>query len=428
MKPAERNAFRELNKSNMLRFPLKETVSTQAHKVALLIQARLGDIDIPFGKGYSKMTCIRETNIALEHASRLVRCVVECKAHASDAVTTITASELARSIRAGIWEYSPHQLRQLPQVGPIMTRKLIGSDIKTVHELMSLSSADVERILSRNPPFGTQILDAASSFPKLSLRAAVVEEIVKRGENPKLQIQAKLAFENEKIPRSKTGIPSVSFMATTFSGRVAYTWSGSLTSVAKDKVLVVSFSVEMLCESDYVSCHFFCDSIVGTTKTTDIRPDFPPSAFVLTIPKQQLPTFKKPVAESDWEKDMEDEFADEDMLSAMELIEPHANRSQTPQILQHQNSSSADDFVDIDEVESEIDSTTFTHTHRAKTEADLAQPIQMANGKWECNHDCRNGKLIKGNKVCRHRCCKEGLDRPIKPKKRKVKVNYRTLL
>jgi ATP-dependent DNA helicase HFM1/MER3 len=47
------------------------------------------------------------------------------------------------------------------------------------------------------------------------------------------------------------------------------------------------------------------------------------------------------------------------------------------------------------------------------TEADVQEPVQLANGKWACNHKC------KDRIACKHLCCKEGLDKP--PKKSAAK-------
>lgn len=41
---------------------------------------------------------------------------------------------------------------------------------------------------------------------------------------------------------------------------------------------------------------------------------------------------------------------------------------------------------------------------------DIQESVQMANGKWACNHPCKN-KIL-----CRHLCCKTGLDKPPKAK------------
>ena len=46
--------------------------------------------------------------------------------------------------------------------------------------------------------------------------------------------------------------------------------------------------------------------------------------------------------------------------------------------------------------------------------ADLWEPQRLRNGKWACNHPC------KDKNACKHLCCREGLDKPPKAPKRKV--------
>jgi hypothetical protein len=43
-------------------------------------------------------------------------------------------------------------------------------------------------------------------------------------------------------------------------------------------------------------------------------------------------------------------------------------------------------------------------------ETTAQEPQQLENGKWACNHNC------KDKKNCKHLCCREGLDKPRKPK------------
>lgn len=45
----------------------------------------------------------------------------------------------------------------------------------------------------------------------------------------------------------------------------------------------------------------------------------------------------------------------------------------------------------------------------ANNEDDDPAPVQLSNGKWSCNHKC------KDKEACKHYCCKHGLDKP--PKK-----------
>jgi ATP-dependent DNA helicase HFM1/MER3 len=41
---------------------------------------------------------------------------------------------------------------------------------------------------------------------------------------------------------------------------------------------------------------------------------------------------------------------------------------------------------------------------------DEPEPVQLPNGKWACNHSC------KDRKACKHLCCKTGMDKPSKKK------------
>jgi ATP-dependent DNA helicase HFM1/MER3 len=44
------------------------------------------------------------------------------------------------------------------------------------------------------------------------------------------------------------------------------------------------------------------------------------------------------------------------------------------------------------------------------TDDDGQEPVQLANGKWACNHSC------KDRNACKHLCCKDGMDKPPKKK------------
>jgi ATP-dependent DNA helicase HFM1/MER3 len=51
------------------------------------------------------------------------------------------------------------------------------------------------------------------------------------------------------------------------------------------------------------------------------------------------------------------------------------------------------------------------------------EPVQLPNGRWQCNHACTGGNLTKGGKQCSHKCCLEGLDKPRKLKSKMSKTD-----
>src|SRR5271169_5614576 len=102
MKPSERVCLREFNKSPFIKFPIKENISTSAHKISLMIQVQLGRIDTPTSKEF---LVIRrqfgvDTSIIFDRIQRLIRCVIDCKAGDRDAISTRHAADLARSLSA----------------------------------------------------------------------------------------------------------------------------------------------------------------------------------------------------------------------------------------------------------------------------------------------------------------------------------------
>jgi ATP-dependent DNA helicase HFM1/MER3 len=92
------------------------------------------------------------------------------------------------------------------------------------------------------------------------------------------------------------------------------------------------------------------------------------------------------------------------------------------------NSAEKPEFRDIDTFESPGQAESTTRRSSAKTsgisnskamEKDSAskwQPVKMDNGRWECNHKC------KDKHSCKHICCREGLDKPPKAPKQNTGV------
>src|SRR5450756_535314 len=176
MKPQERPFLREFNKSPFIKYPIKETVSTTAHKISLMIQIQLGGIDHPTDNDFAvvRRQFLTGKGIIFDRIHRLIRCVIDCKAFDCDAVSTRHALDLARSLIAEFWENSNLQLRQIPQVGPAAVRKLVSNDINSIEKLMQKDTSTIERIMSKNPPYGRKTKDILMGFPNLSVGSEIV--------------------------------------------------------------------------------------------------------------------------------------------------------------------------------------------------------------------------------------------------------------
>lgn len=405
MKPNERSIFRELNKSALIRFPIKENVTTYAHKVSLIIQVQLGGLDLPPSINAIRAQYQKDKSIVMYRIKRLLRCVVDCKAVDRDSVATRHALDLERSLRAGYWEGLHDQLRQVEGIGPAMTRKLLQANVKTIGELAALESADIERIASRNPPFGKKIQDSAARFPCLSMKAELNGKTIKVGNPVRVQIRAQL----EGKTTSKK-FATVTFLAEVSNGNLAHFWRGPLKTL--EKGFQITFSANMTSHDDFITCYVACDDVVGVMKSVTIRPEIPASAFRHAVIKPTTP--QQAIFNNGSEFD-EDDLADDDLLVAMNEVD-NRQGAKEHQDLSVEKDMVYDEFSDIDDLDQPDDigqDEQPNHRHSMYTAKQLI-PVKMANGKWMCWHECKDNGVTRSGKKCSHKCCREGLDKPRK--------------
>ena len=403
MKPNERPALREFNKSPFMKFPIKDNISTTSQKIYLMIQVQLGGIELPNTKDFPRRQFMAERIIIFDRVQRLVRCIVDCKSVDGDAIATRHALDLARSLTAEFWEYSSLQLRQLPQIGPAAVRKLAGNNVNSVDKLASLDTAGIERVVGKNPPFGRKMQEILLAFPSLLLDAATVGgHIVKAGKLPKVNVKCRIAYANAKVPFWNGRPPHVTFMAETTDGTLVHFWRGSIKQLSKG--YEIKFVAEISGPDQDIRCCVASEEVVGTVRVQTIKvvipaSDFPPRTKTPEPKKQSKPILK--------DEDFEDEFGgndfdDREFLAAV----GHAEQAK------HEYDS--DQFLDIEDLD--------VNPTKDKAEK-VPESYQMENGKWTCNHHCRGGTLKTGQ-PCKHRCCHEGLDKPRKLGTRKRKVCY----
>ncbi|ESZ95176.1 hypothetical protein SBOR_4440 [Sclerotinia borealis F-4128] len=413
MKPNERSSLREYNKSPMMKFPIKENISTTGHKIFLMIQVQLGGIEPLTNNDFRIVSrnFSMETNIILDRFQRLIRCVVDCKAVDCDSISTRFALDLSRSIAAGYWENSSLQLRQVPQIGPATLRKLIGNNVNTVEKLAGLDISGIERVMGKNPPFGKKMKDSLMDFPRLTLKAQIVgRAFSKAGEQPKVKVSAVFGYANTKVPSWLGRIPALTFIAETSNGILVCFWRGNIRRLSNGSKQ--EFTAELSSPDDEIKCWIACDEIVGTMQSCVLKYDIPASEFPPPkVAVEAKPAIKKSkVADETGTVDEFDEGIDDDaMLAAAQQVEGESRVS---------SDYGSDAFIDIDTVGQENSN----QNERAREEIDQLEPIKMNNGKWACNHHCRDGNLLKNGQLCKHKCCREGLDKPRKLARKKSSI------
>lgn len=393
-----------------------------AHKASLLLQVALGCVDLSDVPDVVRRQITLDTSLLFERMHRLVRAVIECKASDLDGVTCRVALDLARSMAARAWEGKSMQLTQVAHIGPVFMRKFVASGITTVRDLAEAGASNIERILSRNPPFGKKMADELAHFPRLTLEARVATEDLrsfKPGMQPMVRIDAALGFSNTfGTPKWRGKIPSVTFMAETTEGFLAHFWRGSMRKFKEEDKhkLSLQFEVELSSVSEEIVCHFACEDIVGTVVTRKLKHHLPASAFPTTEESTSQFSRTPDHAVASW---MDDDIGDNDLLE-ISRAGNHAGASfeQLADSDIGTQKASKDrhgrNYVD-DPVPSQEDDP--GPSQDSEKETIPWRPIQLPNGKFKCNHRCADFGLKNGNgKACAHRCCREGLDAPRKPK------------
>lgn len=179
LRGGEKKLYKEINKANGIKFPIKVDIALAAHKRSLIIQAELGVVDFPGDEQYikHKRQFQQDKGIIFSHIHRLIRCVVDCQIYLQDGVAVRHALELLRSFSARVWDNSPYQMKQLTQIGPAAVRKLALGGINSIETLEAAEPHKIEVLMSKNPPFGMKLLANLRDFPKLRVSVKMTGKV-----------------------------------------------------------------------------------------------------------------------------------------------------------------------------------------------------------------------------------------------------------
>lgn len=176
IRSGEKTMLKEINKSPMMKFPIKVNIAMTAHKVSIIIQATLGGIELLHESRYSNLQrqFTADLSYVFRHIHRLIRCIIDCQIQLKDSVGARNALELARSLAARAWDDSPLQMIQIEKIGPVAVRKLVGVGIRSIEDLENTEAHKIDMTLSKNPPFGANLLLKLHGFPKLRISLRMV--------------------------------------------------------------------------------------------------------------------------------------------------------------------------------------------------------------------------------------------------------------
>ncbi|KAF2089406.1 P-loop containing nucleoside triphosphate hydrolase protein, partial [Saccharata proteae CBS 121410] len=420
----EKPLYKKLNTMPSIKFPIPVNLDAPAHKASLVVQSILGGAELPVDeKGNTHQTQYNtDVMIIFQHAHRLIRCIIDCSLPKEDSITIRNALSLARSLSAKCWDDSPLQLKQLEGIGPVAVRKLVNANIKSIEALEATEPHRIETILSKGPAFGLKLMNMLKAFPKLRVAMKQTKMPSNRNESVKVGIKAEIGFLNEKVPETFNKSPIyVCVLAETSDGKMIFFSRISAKKLADGQDVL--FEAELTTVNQVINCYVMCEEIVGTMQQVTLAPKLEP--YLAARLKQRSEEVKK--------SQETDRKPGANISRRRRESENSAHRRSTTgsddygygdlddsELLAAAGGPSKYEFTHIDDIESEDISTVPQGTKlgdaKRKQVAKASQPddnsdwqpTRLRNGKWECNHACKN------KRTCRHICCREGLDKPPK--------------
>lgn len=232
---------------------------------------------------------------------------------------------------------------------------------------------------------------------------------VKPGRPITVKVKAECDFMNEKVPMTFSKRPLYVCLLTERSDGQLIDFR-RMSAKNLNNGQDVHLSAEILNHTQYLTCHVMCEAVAGTLRYAELKPELPAQLF----PQSPTPTEQQQTTQH------------QRISSAVDFGQADGAYQTSPATLED-NEFAEDEIDDQDLVNvatglefNHIDHLS-THLNRPKTSAQTQSrnrtsaaqpgwnPERLDNGKWACNHKCKDKTL------CKHMCCREGIDKAPKP-------------
>lgn len=279
IKQDQKNLFREINDHTGIPYPISGLVTESWQKVFLLIQ-----IDLSRGGWPNKISAngrkelMRESGRIYVVLDRVLRCLADIFGEREDGRGVTVTLDVLRSVKAKVWEGTELELLQVEGIGAAKMKRLTDAGIKTIKQLAGLEFYHIERLLSRNPPFGHQMLTQLSGFPLLHMQLSVISEYMPaqrdgkqdKGTCPLQQswiTRVLLGYSNDALPTWCKRNPWATLVIEGDDGRLLWFWRGSVKRMETTKIMFVRLDAK---KGENVKATFACEGIVGTLIRTTL--------------------------------------------------------------------------------------------------------------------------------------------------------------
>ncbi|UKZ59738.1 uncharacterized protein TrAtP1_001036 [Trichoderma atroviride] len=271
IKPEEKNLLREINDHTGIPYPITGTATEPWQKVSLLVQIDLLRTGWPNKiSANARKELLKESGRIYTVLDNVLRCLADILGEREDGRGVTVTLDVLRSVKAKIWEGTDMELLQVDGIGAAKMKRLVDAGVKTIKQLAGLEFYHIERLLSRNPPFGHQMIHQLSGFPLLHLHLGAVTKYTLLQDNrqnttsvlhPPCVVRVVLGFANEIMPTWRKRCPWTTLVIEGEDGRLLWFWRGSVKRIENSKIMFARLDVK---KGESIKATFACEEIVGT--------------------------------------------------------------------------------------------------------------------------------------------------------------------
>lgn len=167
------------------------------------------------------------------------------------------------------------ELLQVDGIGAARLKRFSEAGVRTIRRLASLEFYHIERLMSRNPPFGQTMLRQLAGFPLLTIEV----EDLGRDKRPEVgdtglwMLRLTMGYENKQMPVWKDQTPWLSCVVENAAngedrGKLMWFWRGSVKRLDGGvKEMIVGVAGYQGCK---LRVTLACEVLVGTMVQKDV--------------------------------------------------------------------------------------------------------------------------------------------------------------
>lgn len=290
LRSGEKGLYEQVRQYPGIPFP-PAAIEKVSDKIAVIFQARLAGIDLDvILRNEARELSVNpklDINTVMEHASGIVRAILNIAVHTGDGGTARNAFELARCTTACAWEGTQAELRQINGIGAVFMQTLGEAGIETIDDLARSKAERLQLLLDKSVTQARKIIKEARTHPRFLLSVKESMGKVVEGKGVESQLDVSLALDYKRVNRQNLPLRrsngrkhGVGILITTTDPRSrTCLWNRAPLEELLDGTVVPTQKLLLQSADEEIIVTVACDTLSGTVIESRVRPSCPDHLF-----------------------------------------------------------------------------------------------------------------------------------------------------